>query len=174
MYKDDWLKLLLYLGFLFLGVFFVLKAEAGMPTIVILMAFILLFFAGFLLASHLMRVDKDANGFLIAAIFLGVIAILMMIFSEFIANAIMPWIIGAVLFIIGVISLQSALGLRKLGAFVWWLPLISAVLAILLGLLIMTNTVATSMLISIFIGVFMVLYGALSIGALFTRISLRC
>lgn len=97
-----------------------------------------------------------------------ILGILTMVFRVQVALFILPFIIGLGVVASAVLCIMSALGYRKSGAVIWWLPLITALVAVIVAFLIFANLSGTARFLAYVIAAYLIVFSALRIGEFFT------
>lgn len=101
---------------------------------------------------------------IIVAVATIILGILTMVFRVQVALFILPFIIGLGVVASAVVCIMAALGYRKTGAAIWWLPLITALIAVIVAFLIFANLSGTARFLAYVIATYLIVFSALRIG----------
>lgn len=105
---------------------------------------------------------------LVAAIVAVILGILIMVFRLLVALYILPFVIGLWVVASAALCVIAALGYRKSGAVMWWLPLIAALVAVIVAFLIFANLTGTAKFLAYVIAAYLIVFSGLRIGEYFT------
>lgn len=166
--KENLIKSSGHIASIILGLFFVIYSNMAIATIMKVFAILLVIIGGFLMIKYLTSSVKPHQMNLIGGGILAAAGIMLIIFSASIANTVLPIMIGTVILLSGIYRLWLALSFKRLGANVWMIPMISAVIAIVISFVIIFNTGATSSFISIILGVYLLISGVSGVAEVYT------
>ncbi|MPN27541.1 hypothetical protein SDC9_174975 [bioreactor metagenome] len=158
--KRRYSKLLLGIIFLILGIFLLIFPQSGLQFVAVLLGIVLLILAVVYGVQYLRYRPREKNKLLkaLAALFF---AILLFIFKSEVASVILPVIIGIGVIALAVICIITAIDYHKKKLEIWWLPFIGTMVSVIISILIFNNLQATSNIVAIIIGLFLVIFGAL-------------
>ncbi|MEG2639588.1 MAG: DUF308 domain-containing protein [Clostridiales bacterium] len=104
---------------------------------------------------------------IVAAI--GVISgIFVMVFRFQVSMIILPVAIGTWVIASAVLCIMAAISYKKVGAPLWWLPLIATLVALVVAFLIFTNLSSTAKLLAYIIAIYFIVFSGIRIGEYFT------
>ncbi len=168
--KKDVFSVVLYVAFILLGGFLIFKPTFGLPQLVKLLALILLVYGIVLLVSYFVQARQyvnpqpGANRMIFYAVGIIVVGLFLFIFNRLASQVLLPTLIGIAMLAMGVLRCFAAYQLKQLGSLVWWMPLVTALISVLLGLVILVKPLESSVFFSIVLGLYLVAFGALGIG----------
>ncbi len=88
---------------------------------------------------------------------------LIIILNPVVIISILPWVIGIVLFLSGIVKLQDGVTLKQFGYQKWKVVSLFAIVSVFFGILMMINPFGTGLLFIRIVGIFFVLDGCFSI-----------
>ncbi len=159
--------LILNVIFFIFGLVLVISPKSGLVNLTVILAICLLCFTLILVGIFLANQRRNELLLLSAAGAL-ILAILMLYFREPIATVILPVIAGVWMALSALLTIVAALKYKKYGSIFWWLPLVAALVAIVLALLIFFNLGATATLLSVLLGIYFLVFNAIRIGEWYT------
>ena len=140
---------------LILGIVLIAVPNEAMQGITIILGIALLVYAGISIAMFYNLKAKGVDGpSLVLPIIWLVVGILMLVFSNFFANYLLPIVIGIWMIVMGAMSLGGA---------VTALAKILTVIAIVLGVIIIVAALAGANLVGVLLGICMLIYGIVSL-----------
>ncbi len=160
--------LIMNLIFFIFGLVLVVSPRSGLTNLTVILAICLFCLTLVLVGIFFANRQKKNELFLLIAAGSLILGILMVYFREPIGTVILPIIAGAWMLVSAGTSVYAALRYRKFNAPLWWLPLVAALVAIVLAILIFFNLGATSAFLSILLGLYFLVYNAIRIGEWFT------
>ncbi|MGI5891895.1 MAG: DUF308 domain-containing protein [Bacillota bacterium] len=148
--------------FIIFGIFLLFYPQKGMELAALLLGLILLVFTVLYFVQYI-RSGYTEKSLLAKTIITLFFAILLFIFKSEIASVVLPFIIGLGILVIAVICIITAIDYKKQELEIWWMPLIGTIISVVVSLLIFNNLQATSNLVAILIGIFLLVFGAFSL-----------
>lgn len=149
------------------GVFLLFFPQQGLVTIALMIGLVLAVITVIYLIQYF-RSQRSDSGRLARAVIAFIFALLLLLFSNQVATYVLPAIIGIGILALAVLGIITAFGYKKQNLVVWWLPLIGTVIAVVISLLIFNNLQATSSIVAILFGIFILIFGFLSLFEWFT------
>ncbi|MGI6361856.1 MAG: DUF308 domain-containing protein [Bacillota bacterium] len=155
-------KILTSIIFLIFGVFLLIFPQNGLAFIALLLSVVLLILAVIYVIQFLRtgRVEKSRLGKGLVAL---AFAILLLVFRTEVASIILPAIIGIGILALAVVGVMNAVSYKNQSLIVWWIPLVGALIAVIVSILIFNNLQATSSLVAMIIGLFLVIFGVIGL-----------
>lgn len=160
-------ELILNIVLALFGIFLLIAPTNGLVTITIIFAIALLA-AGVICGAVFIMRKMQGYALLSFAIVSIILGISMLVFRIQFALVLLPIILG--IFMVGsaVICVLAAMEYRRSNAFLWWLPLIAALVALIIAILVFFNLNEATRLLARLIGLYFVVYNAIRIGEYFT------
>lgn len=155
--KDVVLSAIVYLV---LGLILFFRPGTALVTIVDILAIMLAIMGVVSLVTYFARKDAVADGGLVKGVLYLVLAAVIHFGAGFIIS-IIPFIMGVLVIISGIVKLQKAMDLMKIKANGYVPILVISILSLVLGLIILLNPFATAALLFRIIG-FALIYNAVS------------
>jgi len=156
------IALIAHLALAVLGLIMLFMPARAMAAMVAIIAIILGVSSVALLVSGLIKNPLGVVRIVFGGI--GIVAaILLLIFRVALTQTALPLVIGIWVIISALISVSTAFVHKHNDQENWWLPLLSAFICLLLGLLILANLSSASMLLGVVIGLYLVLDNVMSI-----------
>lgn len=157
-------QMILNIVLVLVGIVFLLFPAKGLAFITWILG-IALCLGGVVCAVIFVLNRRDPNiPLIIVAGAAVIIGILIMVFRMWIATVALPVIIGLWVIASAVLCIMSAMGYKKMDAQLWWFPLIAALIALIIAVLIFANLSGTARLLGYAIGIYFVVYSSLRIG----------
>lgn len=152
---------------LLFGLFLLILPKNGLISLTIVFAIALIIIGIVCAAVFVMRRAQGFSllAFAVAAIILGVC---MLIFRTDFTLVLLPIIIAVWMVASAALCFVSAMDYRRLGATYWWIPLIAALLALIIAVLVFFNLSGTATFLARVIGLYFVIFNAIRIGEYFT------
>ncbi len=153
------------------GIFLLFFPQQGLATIALIVGLVLAVFTVIYLIQYF-KSQRSETGRLVRAVITFIFALLLLLFNNQVATYVLPAIIGIGILALAVLGIITANGYKKQNLAVWWLPLIGTIISVVISLLIFNNLQATSSIVAILFGIFILVFGFLSLFEWFTVQSL--
>lgn len=162
--RPKWLAALISGIMILLGVFLLANPAFALIQIVTVVSILVMAAGVGLIIYYLVRRSKgDAEwGYLASGILGALLGLVIFIFRQAIGITVLPTILGVGMLLAGGLRLFFALRMYSdVSRAAFWVTMASGLLSVVLGIIILTHTLATTALISILTGVFLVVFGVL-------------
>ncbi len=159
--------LILNIIFFIFGLVLIISPKTGLVNVTIILA-ICLFCVTLILVGVFFANRRRNELLLLAAAGTLILGILMLYFRDPIGTVILPIIAGVWMIASAALSVAAAFKYKKIGILIWWLPLVAALVAVILALLIFFNLGATAVFLSVILGIYFLVFNAIKVGEWFT------
>ena len=157
------IQILVAIVLLALGIFLMANPAYALVQLLGLLSVLLIIAGVAMVVVYLVKRGKgDVQwGFLYSGIPAALLGIVVFAFREGIGVSMLPVAIGIAMLVMGLLRLFSALNIRKTEQKAWIPPFVGALISFVIGLAVITNLVQTTVIMSIFTGIYLLLLGLL-------------
>lgn len=159
-FKNWWLVTLKGVLYAALGIWIMMTPVASLLGIVLFLG-VAIFIAGifYTIGAISSRKENDQWGWYLVEGVLDIIFGLILMFNPAITMIVLPFLVGFWAIFSGILQIGGAFSLKSLGLGSWWLVLLGGILALVLGWVIVWHPIISSMVITIWIGLMLLLVG---------------
>ncbi len=168
--SKDYIKLLMYLVLLTIGILMLANIISS-ELIIIIVGIAILAFGAISLIAMIQKKKRGVESNYTFSIIMIVLGVLTLVFYEQSAQVLLPLVIGAFAVISGISTIIFALSSKKAGFGGWIVSLISGIIVVVIGIIILSGIATGADVIGFMLGLYITIFSIISIISWFTQSS---